>query len=117
MEKIELCTVIKYMCLKNLTIKRIIKDLQDTLGANAPPYSTVVRYCDEFKRERISTKDDPFPVSENSKGSLSPLLLTATQSPSIGYPIPSEEAGHALVNLLRLRVSMAGGDHICSDGK
>lgn len=61
MEKIEIRAVIKYLCLKNFTTDQVNKDLRETLGVNAPPYSTVARWCAEFKRGRSSTNDDPRP--------------------------------------------------------
>ncbi|GBO99529.1 hypothetical protein EVAR_698_1 [Eumeta japonica] len=59
LEKYELRAVITYLCLKHFTTERVAQDLQDTLGANAPLYSTIVHGCVEFKSERTSTKDDP----------------------------------------------------------
>lgn len=59
MDKIEILAVIKHLCLKNLTTEQVNLDLKETLGVNAPPYSTVARWCAEFKRGRTSTKDDP----------------------------------------------------------
>ncbi|GBP60216.1 hypothetical protein EVAR_81363_1 [Eumeta japonica] len=37
-------------------LRGVNPDLHDTLGANAPPYSAVVRWSAEFKRERTSPK-------------------------------------------------------------
>lgn len=45
--------------MKNFTTEQIFKDLCETLGESAPPYSTVARWCAEFKRGRTSVKDDP----------------------------------------------------------
>lgn len=59
MEKIEVRAVIKYLCLKNFTTDQVNQDLQNTLGVHAPYYSTVARWCAEFKRGRTSTNDDP----------------------------------------------------------
>ncbi|GBP47515.1 hypothetical protein EVAR_30603_1 [Eumeta japonica] len=47
------------MYLKKFTTERVNQDLQDTLEANALPYSTIAHWCAEFKRERIYSKDDP----------------------------------------------------------
>ncbi|GBP97389.1 Putative uncharacterized protein FLJ37770 [Eumeta japonica] len=44
--------------LENFTTERVNQDLQDTLGANAPPSSVVARWYTEFKRRKTSTKDD-----------------------------------------------------------
>lgn len=59
MDKIEVRAVIKYLCLKNFTTEQVNQDLRATLGVNGPPYSTVARWCAEFKRGRTSTNDDP----------------------------------------------------------
>ncbi|GBP00236.1 hypothetical protein EVAR_857_1 [Eumeta japonica] len=46
---------------------------------------------------------------------LSPKL-SSPGPPSIRYPIPSREAGNALVPPSGLRVSMGGDDHLLYDG-
>lgn len=59
MEKNEIRSVIKYLCMKNFTTEQVNQDLRNTLGVHALPYSTVARWCAEFKRGRTSTNDDP----------------------------------------------------------
>lgn len=59
MEKSELRAVIRYLCLKKMSTKEIFSDIQQTLGDNALPYSTVAYWVAEFKRGRSSCKDDP----------------------------------------------------------
>lgn len=58
MEKHEVRCVIKYLCLKKMSTKEIHTDLVETLGDSAPPYSTVARWCKEFKLGRTSTEDE-----------------------------------------------------------
>lgn len=59
MEKNELRAVIKYLFLKKMSTKEIFSDIQQTLGNDALPYSTVAYWVAEFKRGRSSCKDDP----------------------------------------------------------
>ncbi|XP_036336279.1 histone-lysine N-methyltransferase SETMAR-like [Rhagoletis pomonella] len=59
MEKSELRAVIKYFHLKGLNQKQIIEELQTVLGEHAPSNATVYNWVNEFKRGRISTKDEP----------------------------------------------------------
>lgn len=58
MERIEVRTVIIYLCLKNLTIEQFHLDLQETLDVHVPFYPLVARWCTEFKRKRTSTNND-----------------------------------------------------------
>lgn len=58
MDKIELRAVIKYLCLKKMSTQEFFSDIQQTLGDNALPYSTVAYWVAEFKRGRSSCKDD-----------------------------------------------------------
>lgn len=53
--------MIKYLCLKKLSPRDIHKDMQETLEDSAPSYTMVKKWCAEFKRGRISVKDDPRP--------------------------------------------------------
>lgn len=59
MEKNELCAVIKYLCLQKMSTKEIFLDIQQTVGSNAIPDSTVAYWVAEFKRGRSSCEDDP----------------------------------------------------------
>lgn len=59
MDKIEIRAVIKYFCLKKFTTEEVFKELRETLGESAPPYSTVARWCAEFKRGRTMVQDEP----------------------------------------------------------
>lgn len=59
MEKNELRAVIKYLCLKKMSTKEIHLDIQQTIGTNAVPYSTVAYWVAEFKRGRANCEDDP----------------------------------------------------------
>lgn len=59
MDKSELRAVIKYLSLKKMSSKEIFLDIQQTLGGDAVPYSTVAYWVAEFKRGRSSCKDDP----------------------------------------------------------
>lgn len=59
MEKSELRPVIKYLCLKKMSTKDIFLDIQQTLGDDALPYSTVAYWVAEFKRGRVKCEDDP----------------------------------------------------------
>lgn len=59
MEKNELRVVIKYLNLKGLTTTEIKKDLDSTLGGNAPSISTVNKWQSEFRRGGTSTNDAP----------------------------------------------------------
>lgn len=52
-------SVIRYLCLKGLTPKEVHDDMVETLGAEAPSYSTVKKWAAEFKRGRESLEDDP----------------------------------------------------------
>ena len=58
MEKNELRAVIKYLLMKKMSTKEIFSDIQQTLGNDALPYSTVAYWVAEFKRGRSSCKDD-----------------------------------------------------------
>jgi len=58
MEKNEVRAVIKYFCLKKMSTKDIHADLVETLQDCALPYSTVARWCKEFKLGRTSTEDE-----------------------------------------------------------
>lgn len=58
MDKNEKRTVIKYLFLKGMSSKDIHDDMLRTLGTNAVSYSTVKSWIAEFKRGRISTRDD-----------------------------------------------------------
>ncbi|XP_077156041.1 histone-lysine N-methyltransferase SETMAR-like [Ranitomeya variabilis] len=58
MEKNELRTVIKYLCLKKMTTKDIHSDLAETLGDSSLPYSTVACWAKEFKLGRTSMEDE-----------------------------------------------------------
>ncbi|GBP78585.1 hypothetical protein EVAR_57153_1 [Eumeta japonica] len=40
-------------------VRNSLEPRKDTLGPNAPPYSTVARWCARFNRGRTSIKDDP----------------------------------------------------------
>ncbi|GBP46240.1 hypothetical protein EVAR_30368_1 [Eumeta japonica] len=52
---------------------------------------------------------------ENSHPPPQPHLLSI-KHPSIGYPIPDQEADSTPVTILRLRVSMGGDDYSLPDG-
>lgn len=58
MEKIELRAVIKYLCLKKMSTREFFLDIQQTLGDDALPYSTVAYWVADFKRGRSSCEDD-----------------------------------------------------------
>ncbi|GBP95969.1 hypothetical protein EVAR_70555_1 [Eumeta japonica] len=69
----------------------------------------------EYGREVIASAGAIRPVSESSGGTtLSTLSVNPTSS--VRYPIPSQEAGNALVTTLGLREFVADGDHVLSDG-
>ncbi|GBP34954.1 hypothetical protein EVAR_28419_1 [Eumeta japonica] len=55
----------KVSVLENFHYTRVNQDSQDTLGADTLPYSTVARWCAQFKRGRTSTKDDPLGSLDN----------------------------------------------------
>ncbi|GBP83093.1 hypothetical protein EVAR_84857_1 [Eumeta japonica] len=63
-------------------------------------------------------RENPFHVSESSVVRY-PLHYLTPSSPacssSFRYPFPTQEASNALVNPLRLRVSMGADDHLLSD--
>ena len=58
MERVEVRTVIKYLCKKGMTPKEFHKDFMKTLGNESPSYSTVKIWAAEFKRGRESIEDD-----------------------------------------------------------
>jgi len=58
MENNEVRAVIKYFCLKKMSTKDIHADLVETLQDCALPYSTVARWCKEFKLGRTSIEDE-----------------------------------------------------------
>ncbi|GBP52252.1 hypothetical protein EVAR_83113_1 [Eumeta japonica] len=60
-------------------------------------------------REREAPRDSLTPSTSRLDYARNPIAY-------IRYPIPSQEAGNALVTALSLRVSMGGGDHLLSDG-
>ena len=51
-EKLEIISVIKYICKKRMPPKEIHEDFMETLGNGFPSYSTVKKLEEEFKRER-----------------------------------------------------------------
>ncbi|GBP64527.1 hypothetical protein EVAR_53026_1 [Eumeta japonica] len=55
---------------------------KDNLGVNAPPYSTIVRWCIEFKRGRTSIKDGPY-SGRPTKVVTEEIALSNTQKDSI----------------------------------
>ncbi|GBP56679.1 hypothetical protein EVAR_12358_1 [Eumeta japonica] len=67
----------------------------------------------EYGRE-VTVSAGPFrSVSESSGGT---LPFHRPNPPYIGYTVPSQEAGNALVGPMELRVSMGDGDRLLSDG-
>ena len=58
MEAIETRAVVKYLQIKGLSPKAIHEDMQATVGNDAPGYSTVTKWCTEFKYGRSSVTDD-----------------------------------------------------------
>ena len=58
MEKLEICTVIKYFCKKGMPPKEIHEDLKN-VGKEYPSYNTVNKWASdpEFKRGRGSTEE------------------------------------------------------------
>jgi hypothetical protein len=56
-EKVEIRAVIKYLCMKGMSPKKIQEDLMDTLCKEYPSYST----NSEFKKYRESIGDDEHP--------------------------------------------------------
>lgn len=59
MDNIEYRAVIKYLLKKNLSAKEIHDDMKNTLGGDAPSYSTVCRWINEFKRGKVNVEDEP----------------------------------------------------------
>ena len=57
MEKVEVRTVIKYLCTKGMTSKEIHEGFMKTLGNESPSHSTVTKWAAEFKRGRESIED------------------------------------------------------------
>lgn len=58
MEKSECRAVIKRLYLKGLTPKEIKAELDEGHDISAPVFATVYNWVNEFKRDRISTKDE-----------------------------------------------------------
>ncbi|UYV63571.1 hypothetical protein LAZ67_2004744 [Cordylochernes scorpioides] len=58
METNEIRAVIKYLCKKGMSPKKIYEDMVDTLREDAPSHSTVKKWVAAFKLGRISTEDD-----------------------------------------------------------
>ena len=50
MEKLEIRVVIKYFCKKRMPPNEIHEDFMETLGKEAPSYSTVEKWAAELKR-------------------------------------------------------------------
>jgi histone-lysine N-methyltransferase SETMAR len=81
MEKSEVRAVIKYLRLKGMTPQEVHADMQQTLGDSAPAYSTVVKWCAEFKRGRASCEDadrsgrPSTSVSEETIGKVRDLVM------------------------------------------
>lgn len=61
MEKSEFRAVIKHFHLKGLTPKEIKAELDEVHGESAPSFATVYNWVNEFKRGRLSTKDENRP--------------------------------------------------------
>jgi histone-lysine N-methyltransferase SETMAR len=61
MEKNEQRAVIKYLQMKKMTPQEIHADMVTTLEGSAPAYSTVAKWCAEFKRGRTSCDETPRP--------------------------------------------------------
>ena len=58
MDKFEVRAVIKYLNLKGMSTKEINEDMIQTLGKDAPLYSTVKKWVAEFKRGKEDVTDD-----------------------------------------------------------
>lgn len=58
MEKTEYRAVIKHFNFKGFTPKQIKKWLDSVHGTSVPSFATVYSWVNEFKRGRISTKDE-----------------------------------------------------------
>ena len=58
MEKSDVRAVIKHLYLKGLTPKEIKAELDEVYGISAPVLATIYNWINEFKRGRISTKDE-----------------------------------------------------------
>ena len=59
MGKIEYLAVIKYLQLKGMIPSEIYKDMQVTLGEDAPSDARVKHRVKEFKQEKEGVEDDP----------------------------------------------------------
>ncbi|UYV69263.1 hypothetical protein LAZ67_6003028 [Cordylochernes scorpioides] len=62
METNEIGAVIKYICKKRMSPKKIYEDMVDTLREDAPSYTTVKKWVAAFKLGRIITEDEHRPV-------------------------------------------------------
>jgi len=60
MDKVQKCTVIKYLFLKGMSGKAIHDDMLATLGDTAPVYSVVKIWLAEFKRGRNNVEDEHY---------------------------------------------------------
>lgn len=84
MDKNEIRIVIKYLHLKGLTATEIKRDLDSTLGGNAPSFSTVHKWQSEFRRGGMSTNDAPRsgrPKDVGSEENLEKLKKIALRNP------------------------------------
>lgn len=59
MEKQEVRAVIKYLYLKGKKTAEILEEMKETLGDNAPAYSTITKFIRLFKTGHMSTEDYP----------------------------------------------------------
>ena len=68
MDNARLHAVIQCLDLKNLSSKEVHEDMVATLGEGTPSLSMVRKWITEFKRGRVSLKDDPHPERSITMG-------------------------------------------------
>ncbi|UYV69262.1 hypothetical protein LAZ67_6003027 [Cordylochernes scorpioides] len=112
METNEIRAVIKYLCKKRMSPKKIYEDMVDTLREDAPSYTTVKKWVAAFKLGRISTEVEHRPgrpvesVTQENIDMIHDLVMLDRRMTTLGIPettvdrVMRENLGHRKLSAL-----------------